>query len=227
MMQCVRRCSFICGAVLSILLLLCSCQAGAGQLILPDNVPSENTSQGKKELLAALNQEYFDRFKRSNYFIQGSDSAAEAVFLYLAQNSGGDIDKARVLNRKSQRWPCELRRRCSAHNFSLAQQNLLGQLFLPLCQHAGERCPERKCSIWPRCQKSHRPSDASNGLLSFWFWQRKRRLCRRRHRQSGARRDSVRFLTTFFKTKNDRCGLLLRGGHFLCPPYWANHFILL
>ena len=94
MMQCVRRCSFICGAVLSILLLLCSCQAGAGQLILPDNVPSENTSQGKKELLAALNQEYFDRFKRSNYFIQGSDSAAETVFLYLAQNSGGDIDKA-------------------------------------------------------------------------------------------------------------------------------------
>lgn len=94
MMQCVRRCSFICGAVLSILLLLCSCQAGAGQLILPDNVPSENTSQGKKELLAALNQEYFDRFKRSNYFIQGSDSAAEAVFLYLAQNSGGDINKA-------------------------------------------------------------------------------------------------------------------------------------
>lgn len=94
MMQCVRRCSFICGAVLSILLLLCSCQAGAGQLILPDNIPSENTSQGKKELLAALNQEYFDRFKRSNYFIQGSDSAAEAVFLYLAQNSGGDINKA-------------------------------------------------------------------------------------------------------------------------------------
>ena len=55
MMQCVRRCSFICGAVLSILLLLCSCQAGAGPLILPDNIPSENTSQGKKELLAALN----------------------------------------------------------------------------------------------------------------------------------------------------------------------------
>ena len=94
MMQCVRRCSFICGAVLSILLLLCSCQAGAGPLILPDNVPSKNASQGKKELLAALNQEYFDRFKRSNYFIQGSDSAAEAVFLYLAHNSGGDINKA-------------------------------------------------------------------------------------------------------------------------------------
>ena len=55
MMQCVRRCSFICGAVLSILLLLCSCQAGAGPLILPDNVPSKNTSQGKQKLLAALN----------------------------------------------------------------------------------------------------------------------------------------------------------------------------
>lgn len=91
MMQCVRRCSFICGVVLSILLLLCSCQAGAGPLILP---PSKNTSQGKEKLLAALNQEYFDRFKRSNYFIQGSDSAAETVFLYLAQNSGGSINKA-------------------------------------------------------------------------------------------------------------------------------------
>ena len=94
MMQCVRRCSFICGAVLSILLLLCSCQAGAGPLILPDNVPSKNTSQGKEKLLAALNQEYFDRFKLSNYFIQGSDPAAETVFLYLEQNSGGDIGKA-------------------------------------------------------------------------------------------------------------------------------------
>ena len=94
MMQCVRRCSFICGAVLSILLLLCSCQAGAGPLILPDNVPSKNASQGKKELLAALNQEYFDQCSSPNHFIQGSDSAAEAVFLYLAQNSDGDIDKA-------------------------------------------------------------------------------------------------------------------------------------
>ncbi len=94
MMQCVRRCSFICGAVLSILLLLCSCQAGAGPLILPDNVPSKNVSQGKTQLLSALNQEYFHRVQISNHFIQGSDSAAEAVFLYLAQNSGGDINKA-------------------------------------------------------------------------------------------------------------------------------------
>ena len=94
MMQCVRRCSFICGAVLSIMLLLCSCQAGAGPLILPDNVPSKNASQGKEQLLAALNQEYFRRVQISNHFIQGSDSAAETVFLYLEQNSGGDINKA-------------------------------------------------------------------------------------------------------------------------------------
>ena len=94
MMQCVRRCSFICGAVLSILLLLCSCQAGAGPLILPDNVPSKNASQGKEKLLAALNQEYFRLVQISNHFIQGSDSAAETVFLYLEQNSGGDIGKA-------------------------------------------------------------------------------------------------------------------------------------
>ena len=66
----------------------------AGQLILPDNVPSENTSQGKKELLAALNQEYFDQFSSPNHFIQGSDDAAKTVFLYLKQYSGDDINKA-------------------------------------------------------------------------------------------------------------------------------------
>ena len=84
MMQCVRRCSFICGAVLSILLLLCSCQAGAGQLILPDNVPSENTSQGKKELLAALNQEYFDQFSSPNHFIQAAMMLLKLYFCTLS-----------------------------------------------------------------------------------------------------------------------------------------------
>lgn len=71
MMQCVRRCSFIFGAVLSILLLLCSCQAGAGQLILPGNVPSKNASQGKEMLLAALNQEYFDQVSSPQLFHTG------------------------------------------------------------------------------------------------------------------------------------------------------------
>ena len=96
MMQCVRRCSFICGAVLSLLLLLCSCQigVGAGQFVQPPDIPPDDSSQGKTQLLSALNQEYFHRVQISNHFIQGSDSAAEAVFLYLEQNSGGDINKA-------------------------------------------------------------------------------------------------------------------------------------
>lgn len=96
MMQCVRRCSFICGAVLSLLLLLCSCQigVGAGQFVQPPDTPPDDSSQGKTQLLSALNQEYFHRVQISNHFIQGSDSAAETVFLYLEQNSGGDINKA-------------------------------------------------------------------------------------------------------------------------------------
>ena len=96
MMQCVRRCSFICGAVLSLLLLLCSCQVGVGtgQFVQPPDTPPDDSSQGKTQLLSALNQEYFHRVQISNHFIQGSDSAAEAVFLYLEQNSGGGINKA-------------------------------------------------------------------------------------------------------------------------------------
>lgn len=96
MMQYVRRCSFICGAVLSLLLLLCSCQVGvgAGQFVQPPDIPPDESSQGKTQLLSALNQEYFHRVQISNHFIQGSDSAAETVFLYLEQNSGGDINKA-------------------------------------------------------------------------------------------------------------------------------------
>lgn len=87
MMQCVRRCSFICGAVLSILLLLCSCQAGAGQLILPDNIPSENTSQGKKELLAALNTIGIRRPETTqDSYIPGADSVAETIFLCIQKN---------------------------------------------------------------------------------------------------------------------------------------------
>lgn len=96
MMQYVRRCSFICGAVLSLLLLLCSCQigVGTGQFVQPPDNSPDDSSQGKTQLLSALNQEYFHRVQISNHFIQGSDSAAETVFLYLEQNSGGDINKA-------------------------------------------------------------------------------------------------------------------------------------
>ena len=96
MMQCVRRCSFICGAVLSLLLLLCSCQigVGTGQFVQPPDIPPDDSSQGKTQLLSALNQEYFHRVQISNHFIQGSDDAAKTVFLYLKQYSGDDINKA-------------------------------------------------------------------------------------------------------------------------------------
>jgi len=95
MMQCVRRCSFICGAVLSILLLLCSCQAGAGQLILPDNIPSENTSQGKKELLAALNTIGIRRPETTqDSYIPGADSVAETIFLCIQKKSGSNAAAA-------------------------------------------------------------------------------------------------------------------------------------
>ena len=94
-MQCVRRCSFICGAVLSILLLLCSCQAGAGQLILPDNIPSENTSQGKKELLAALNTIGIRRPETTqDSYIPGADSVAETIFLCIQKESGNNAAAA-------------------------------------------------------------------------------------------------------------------------------------
>ena len=95
MMQCVRRCSFICGAVLSILLLLCSCQAGAGPLILPDNVPSKNASQGKEKLLAALNTIGIRRPETTqDSYIPGADSVAETIFLCIQKKSGNNAAAA-------------------------------------------------------------------------------------------------------------------------------------
>lgn len=95
MMQCVRRCSFICGAVLSILLLLCSCQAGAGPLILPDNVPSRNASQGKEKLLAALNTVDTSRPETTqDSYIPGADSVAETIFLCIQKKSGNNAAAA-------------------------------------------------------------------------------------------------------------------------------------
>ena len=83
MMQYVRRCSFICGAVLSLLLLLCSCQigAGTGQFVQPPDIPPDDSSQGKTQLLSALNQEYFHRVQISNHFIQGSGILQIPYFL--------------------------------------------------------------------------------------------------------------------------------------------------
>lgn len=230
MMQCVRRCSFICGAVLSILLLLCSCQAGAGQLILPDNVPSENTSQGKKELLAALNQEYFDQFSSPNHFIQGSDDAAKTVFLYLKQYSGDDINKAveaLTENPKDDRANCadDVLRIISPSpsetywvSYSFLSADMLEDGVLKENAAFGSVAKDLigigvflfslKLFIPPPARMPALPSASSAVRRSLW-------LCS--------------FPDSIFqdKQKNDRCGLLLRGGHSLCPPYWANHFILL
>lgn len=94
MMQCVRRCSFICGAVLSILLLLCSCQAGAGPLILPDNVPQKTPSR-KGKLLAALNTIGIRRPETTqDSYIPGADSVAETIFLCIQKESGNDAAAA-------------------------------------------------------------------------------------------------------------------------------------
>lgn len=72
-----------------------SCQAGAGQLILPDNIPSENTSQGKKELLAALNTIGIRRPETTqDSYIPGADSVAETIFLCIQKKSGNNAAAA-------------------------------------------------------------------------------------------------------------------------------------
>ena len=81
--------------VLSLALLLCGCQAGGGVFILPD-VPAKDSAQGKAQLLAALNQQYYIGYDGSDpsYFIYGSDSAAEAVLAYLQEACSGDASRA-------------------------------------------------------------------------------------------------------------------------------------
>lgn len=180
MMQCVRRCSFICGAVLSILLLLCSCQAGAGQLILPDNVPSENTSQGKKELLAALNQEYFDQFSSPNHFIQGSDDAAKTVFLYLKQYSGDDINKAVEALTEN---PKDDRANCADDVLRIISPSPSETYWVSYSFLSADMLEDGVLK-----------ENAAFGSVA------KDLIGHRRHRRSGARCGCVRFLTAFFKT---------------------------
>ena len=65
------------------------------QLILPDNIPSENTSQGKKELLAALNTIGIRRPETTqDSYIPGADSVAETIFLCIQKKSGNNAAAA-------------------------------------------------------------------------------------------------------------------------------------
>lgn len=80
------------GLVLSVVFLFCGCQSGMVPISLPDTAVKD-TSQGKAQLLSALNQEYYARLQTANHFRQGSDTTAEAVLLYLQQNSGGNAAK--------------------------------------------------------------------------------------------------------------------------------------
>ncbi len=203
MMQCVRRCSFICGAVLSILLLLCSCQAGAGPLILPDNVPSKNTSQGKEKLLAALNTVDIRRPETTqDSYIQGADSVAETIFLCIQKESGNNaaaaielLSESRdtglsncadvVLNRLSPS-PDET----YLVSYALLSADVLEDGALrgdaDLSGVALTLLTNRTLLVYSDSFSAHCQPEC--------------RLCRRRHRRSGARRGCVRFLTAFFKT---------------------------
>lgn len=93
MTRCTSRTAIL-TLVLSLALLLCGCQAGGGVLILPD-VPAKDSAQGKAQLLAAMNQQYYISYDSSDpsYFIYGSDSAAEAGLAYLQDTCGDDASK--------------------------------------------------------------------------------------------------------------------------------------
>ena len=165
----------------------------------------DDSSQGKTQLLSALNQEYFHRVQISNHFIQGSDSAAETVFLYLEQNSGGDIDKAvEFLAENPEDEYC--RANCadavlSRISPSSSETYWVSYSFLS-ADILEDGVLKEDAEFGPRCWKAHRQSESS-GFVGFLSALRlpEIRLCRRRHRRSSARRGSVRFLTTFFQDK--------------------------
>lgn len=203
MMQCVRRCSFICGAVLSILLLLCSCQAGAGQLILPDNIPSENTSQGKKELLAALNTIGIRRPETTqDSYIPGADSVAETIFLCIQKKSGNNAAAAIKLLSANEVTGFANCANVVLNRLSPSPDETYFVSYALLSADVLEDGALREdvdLSAVARTLLANR----SLLVLSDVFSARhlpENRFCRRRHRRSGARRGCVRFLTTFFKT---------------------------
>ena len=83
MTRCTNRRTAILTLILGLTLLLCGCQVGGGVFVLPD-ISAKDSTQGKTQLLAALNKHYYTHFDNSDssHFVYGNDSAAEAVFLY-------------------------------------------------------------------------------------------------------------------------------------------------
>lgn len=84
MTRCTNRRTAILTLILGLTLLLCGCQVGGGVFVLPD-ISTKDSTQGKTQLLAALNKHYYTHFDNSDssHFIYGNDSAAEAVLAYL------------------------------------------------------------------------------------------------------------------------------------------------
>lgn len=98
MTRCTNRRSAILTLVLSLTLLLCGCQVGGGVFVLPD-ISAKDSTQGKAQLLAALNKQYHACYDKSDssHFIYGNDSAAEAVLAYLQKVCADDASKVAAL----------------------------------------------------------------------------------------------------------------------------------
>lgn len=98
MTRCTNRRTAILTLILGLTLLLCGCQVGGGVFVLPD-ISTNDSTQGKTQLLAALNKHYYTHFDNSDssHFIYGNDSAAEAVLAYLQKVCADDASKVASL----------------------------------------------------------------------------------------------------------------------------------
>ena len=125
MTRCTNRRTAILTLILGLTLLLCGCQVGGGVFVLPD-ISTKDSTQGKTQLLAALNKHYYTHFDNSDssHFIYGNDSAAEAVFLYLQDACNGDTSC-----REQKHGSCELCREFNSHASLLIHRTMSDQLF--------------------------------------------------------------------------------------------------
>lgn len=98
MTRCTNRRTAILTLILGLTLLLCGCQVGGGVFVLPD-ISTKDSTQGKTQLLAALNKHYYTHFDNSDssHFIYGNDSAAEDVLAYLQKVCADDASKVASL----------------------------------------------------------------------------------------------------------------------------------